>query len=114
MVDPCLAVDELVPPIVDCGRRIANKIWKQSPPWRHESDRESDRNIALCSLYEFMENRCDDAALQIMIDRALDASDPLWSRLSAMEKEMALDLLIDCHTKIEQECRRIKDTLGSS
>ena len=114
MVDPCLAVDELVPPIVDCGRRIANKIWKQNPPWRHESDRESDRNIALCSLYEFMENRCVDAALQIMTDRALDASDLLWSRLSAMEKEMALDLLIDCHTKIEQDCRRIKDTLGAS
>jgi hypothetical protein len=101
----------ILPMIMDCARRVVNK----SPPWLHESSRAIDCRItALCSLYDFLHNRCDDAAIRVMTDRALDASDPLWSMLSVLEREMALDLIGHCDTKLQQECRRIKDALGSS
>jgi len=104
-------LDELLLGIIGCARRIVNK----RPPWRHESSRASDDRITtLCTLYEFMNNRCNDAAIQVMIDRALNLSDSLWAEMSLLERDMALDLLRHYDVEVQQECRRMKDDLGSS
>ena len=65
-------------------------------------------------LYDFMSNRCDDAAVRILSDRAILASRPPWTELSSVERAVSLSMLNIIDDKIQLDCVCIKDKLGSS
>ena len=65
-------------------------------------------------LYDFMSNRCDDAAVRILSDRAILASRPPWTELSSVERAVSLSMLNIIDDKIQRDCVCIKGKLGSS
>ena len=66
------------------------------------------------TLYDFMSNRCDDAAVRILSDRAILASSPPWTELSSVERAVSLSMRNIIDDKIQRDCVCIKDKLGSS
>ena len=93
---------EFLPRILDCARHIAKK------------NSTGCSNLTLNKLYDFIRNRCDDAAIRVLVDQVIVATDPRWSELSTIEKEMAVTFLKFYNDKVEEDCRFIKDFLGSS
>jgi hypothetical protein len=94
--------EELLPKIIACARRVV----KKTAPRQHSQ--------VIRSLYDFACNRCDDAALRIMSERALDASKPPWTQVSVLERDIALNLLYILNDTIQVESARIKEKLCSS
>ena len=64
------------------------------------------------TLYDFMSNRCDDAAVRILSDRAILAHSPPWTVLSSVEHAVTLCMLNLIDDKIQLDCVCIKDKLG--
>ena len=88
--------------ILACAWRVVNK----KP--------QGQRAQTIRTLYDFMSNRCDDAAVRILSDQAILASSPPWTELSSVENAVSLSMLNIIDDKIQVDCIRIKDKLGSS
>ena len=72
----------------------------------------SDRATAPRLLYDFVLNRCDDAAVRILIDEALDFDDwTTWTDLSNLELDICLNALDLFHKRIAYEAEKIKNKL---
>ena len=72
---------------------------------------QGQRAQTIRTLYNFMSNRCDDAAVRILSDRAILAS---RTELSSVEHAVSLSMLNIIDDKIQLDCVCIKDKLGSS
>lgn len=74
------------------------------------------------TLYDFLSNRCDYAAIHLLLEQALVRSDPLrseeadnfWRDATDFEHEMAVTLLEQSMNNVEAKVRDIKLILGST
>ena len=73
---------------------------------------QGQRAQTIRTLYDFMSNRCDDAAVRILSDRAILAHSPPWTVLSSVEHAVTLCMLNIIDDKIQLDCVCIKDKLG--
>ena len=72
----------------------------------------SDRATVPRLLYDFVLNRCDDAAVRILIDEALDCDDwTTWTDLSKLERDICLNALDLFHKRIAYEAEKIRNKL---
>ena len=102
-------------------REEGNPAWEASLfkilacAWRFVNEKPQGRcSQQIRTLYDFMSNRCDDAAVRILSDRAILASSPPWTELSSVERAVSLSMLNIIDDKIQLDCVCIKDKLGSS
>ena len=102
LVGPYGQYDDFLPRIFDCARRIANKY----------STRDSQRVID--KLYEFLRNRCDDAAVRIITDRLLESNVSPYTDISTVERELVATFLRIYIMQVDEGCEHIKAALGSS
>ena len=96
------AWEEILQKLLACAWRVVNK----------KPQGQCAQKIR--TLYDFMSNRCDDAAVRILSDQAILASSPPWTELSSVENAVSLSMLNIIDDKIQVDCIRIKDKPGSS
>ena len=74
------------------------------------------------TLYDFLSNRCDDAAIQLLLEQALVRGDPLrseqaddfWRNAFNFEHQIAVTILEQSSNNVDAKLRDIKSMLGSS
>ena len=96
------AWETILSKILACAWRVVNK----KP--------QGQRAQTIRTLYDFTSNRCDDAAVRFLSDQAILASSPPWTELSSVENAVSSSMLNIFDDKIQVDCIRIKDKLGSS
>ena len=80
--NPNLLDDMFLPRILDRARRVLQKFS------------EGEAELVMCTLYDFVRNRYDEAALSILTDRVYEGSFRRWSRFSPTEKSDADNAVI--------------------
>ena len=63
-------------------------------------------------LFDFLNNRCDDAALRVTIDGVLDGSRPPWTEMTQFERTVALSVLEKINEDVQTLGERLKNCLG--
>ena len=72
----------------------------------------SDRTAVPRLLYDFVLNRCDDAAVRILIDEALECDDwTIWRDLCSLDRNICLKALDVFHKRIAYDAEKIKNQL---
>ena len=93
---------EIIPNVIDCARRIANKSSA------------SERSHVIQTLYDFLSNRCDYAAIHVLLDQALAPStrsgNDLWHNVNDFEHQLALSILEQSSNIVEAKLEHIKFT----
>ena len=64
-------------------------------------------------LFDFLNNRCDDAALRVTIDGVLDGSRAIWTDMTQFERTVALSVLEKINEDVHTLGERLKNFLGS-
>jgi len=97
---------EILPKVIACAYCIANK----------SSAREWPRVVQ--TLYDFLSNRCDYAAILLLLEQALVAqsrrADDFWRNVTDLEHQIAVTILEQSSNNVEAKLRHIKWMLGSS
>ena len=100
----------MLPAVIACAYCIANKSSGRGRP------------RVVQTLYDFLSNRCDYAAIQLLLEQALVRGDPLrseqaddfWRNATDFEHQVAVTILEQSSNNVEAKLRDIKSMLGSS
>ena len=101
---------DMLPAVIACAYCIANKSSARGRP------------RVVQTLYDFLTNRCDYAATQLLLEQALVRGDPLrseqaddfWRNATDFEHQIAVTILEQSSNNVEAKLRDIKSMLGSS
>ena len=74
---------------MECARRICSKS--------HAGTRDAIQE----KVYEFLRNRIDAAAMDLMSEKALNGTITSWGLFSAIERRVTLSMLRDLHEDLE-------------
>ena len=64
-------------------------------------------------LFDFLNNRCDDAALRVTIDGVLDGSRAIWTDMTQFERTVALSVLEKINEDVHTFGERLKNFFAS-
>ena len=81
--------EHILDSVMECARRICSK------------SRAGTRDAIQEKVYEFLRNRIDAAAMDLMSEMALNESMTSWGLFSAIERRVTLSILRDLHQDLE-------------
>ena len=81
--------EHILDSVMECARRICSKS--------HAGTRDAIQE----KVYEFLRNRIDAAAMDLMSEIALNESMTSWGLFSAIERRVTLSILRDLHQDLE-------------